>query len=479
MLDIRDLIRQLSRDEYESFYNALVEKKAEKSIHLLSLLRESSKSDKDISDLLNVNSTAYYTLRSRLNDKIQDFLMRKVKGSKVEVLEKVNNIDYILFNYNRTQAINIIKKLEDELIRYEKPTYLIKVYDALKRLHKSSPSYYNYSQQYNQHVAFLLDYDKLVELLGDFIAALGNYTHSKLPDDHEHMTLIFEQINGQDIRDSHRMYVIQAIAQISYQLFLHEDDQTVEIEPVEDILHQLYKILEAHPEDSLYTNLKLLFDYLSFEYYHSYKIRKKEDEYYILVEEEVVKFVNSYTYYTISTQFLISQVERALKKNSVHQIYNQWKEQVKNIEIPKEDTVNYINFFIFSATCCFYNNKYEEASEHLNNLRNNVIFKNIPHAEVEVKLFMALIYLLMQEHELCNSLLKSVGRKVLTHQHYEYENAKIFKKILLIISGSGYKGNEEKIKRLLLEYNAYNKGKYAILPYIRINEELLSKIGLN
>ena len=471
MLDIRDLTRQMTTEEYDTFYSSLANKKAEKSIKLLELLRDSDKDDRQIADILQVNSTAYYTLRSRLNDKIQEFLLQKVKGSKVEILEKVNNIDYILFNYNKTQAINIIKKLENELIKFEKPTYLINVYDALKRLHKSSPLYYNYSQQYNEHVAFLLDYDKIIELYGDFIETLGKYLLSKLPEDLEHINLILDQVDNQhNIRESHRMTIIQSLTHISYQLFLLDQEQSKDLDPVEDILQNVYKIIDAHPDDVLYNNMKLLFDFLSFLYYHIHKIKKKEEEFFIVIQEDETRFLNSFSFYTIPSLFLFSKVQKQVSKGETELLCTQMKEEVGALDINKDDLINFINLHIYQAVCCYYSGDYQEATNYLSDLRNKVIFKAFPHVETEIKLFLSLNYYLMDEHELCLSLLKSVGRKVLVHQHYDYENAKVFKKAIIVAINTTSREKAEKLNRLRLEYKISNDGIYRIMPYIDIDD---------
>lgn len=477
MLEIKDIIKQLSASEYSSFYESLSVKKADKSIKLLELIREDEASDSAIMTELNVNSTAYYTLRSRLNDKLQEFLLTKVKGAKLELFEKVNNIDHIVFNYNKTQAVTILKKLEMELLKFEQPTYLINVYNALKRLSKNSGSYYNYSQQYNQHIAFMLDFDKLVDYLGDFIEILGKYHLSRMPEFVDQLSFIIEQIDSQSqLRESHRMTVIQAIVHISYQLFLPDEDQQLDLEPVEDILHAVYNILHEHTEDIFYSNLLLLIDNLSFQYYHKYKIKKKEEEYFIVVNDEVNRFINCYSYYNIPTFFLLSRLRRAVRDGEEGTLAQHNEALNKNLEITKDDLVNFINSHLYFAYCSYYADKYDESVGYLNEIWNNVSFKAIPHAELEVKMFLALNYCLLDEYDLCSSLLKSVGRKVLTHQHYDYNNAKQFKKLLQLRLGSPPQELAQKIKRQIEVFKYSNTGKYAILPLLKIDESLAERL---
>lgn len=477
MLEIKDIIRQLSAKEFDSFYESLSDKKADKSIRLLEMIREDKSNDRVIMNELNVNSTAYYTLRSRLNDKLQEFLLTKVKGAKLELLEKVNNIDHIVFNYNKTQAVSILKKLEMELVKFEQPTYLINVYNALKRLSKNSTGYYNYSQQYNQHIAFLLDYDKLVDYLGDFTEILGKYYLSRMPEYLDQLNFIVEQIDSQNqVRESHRMTVVQAIVHIGYQLSLAEEDQTLDLEPVEDILHKVYAIFNEHTDDIFYSNLLLLIDYLSFEYYHKYNIKKKEEEYFIIVNEEATRFINSYGYYIIPTFFLISRLRRAIRDGKETELEKFNSELKIRMEIAKDDLANYVNSNMYLAYTSYYAKKYEDSVTHLNEIWNNVSFKTIPHAELEVKMFLALNYCILNEYELASSLLKSVGRKVLTHQHYDYQNAKQFKKLLQLCLGSPPQEKNMKIKKLTEAFKACNYGKYAILPLLKLDDSFVERL---
>ena len=73
MIKFKSIVLQLKEEEYNDLCRQFVETKADKYLRLLQLYRENKYTDEEIQDLLSVNTSAYYTLKSRLFDKIQDF----------------------------------------------------------------------------------------------------------------------------------------------------------------------------------------------------------------------------------------------------------------------------------------------------------------------------------------------------------------------------------------------------------------------
>lgn len=478
MLDIRELILQLTDEDFISFERTLDESKAEKSQRLLQLIRENKLSDKAIIDELEVNSTAYYTLRSRLNDKLQEFLLQKVKGPKLEILEKVNNLEHILFHYPQKQAINIIQKLESELKKFDHPIYLIRVYGALKKLTQNTSQYYTYSQLYNQHITFLIDFDKCEDLLAEMLHTISQHYMSREPEFIDRMHIITEQLVEQTTtyQDSNRFYIIRAIISVYYQLYLDEDEQRVDLEPTENILQHVQELIKEHSEDNFYTNLKLLFDYLSFEYYHKYGIRKKEQEYFWVVNDDLLRFLNSYNYYAIPSLFLMSKLERAITTDEKAALYQENQDLMEQYEPAEDDAINFINFHYYLAIGAYYVGDYEQSNEWLNRLRNALSFKSYPHVEIQVKFLLAINYLFQKEYELSASFLKSIGRKVTNLMHYDYPNAKILRKMLLSALKSPSSDRKSKLLGLLHEFQAANQGTFTILKNLEINEDFIDQI---
>jgi hypothetical protein len=80
MAKLKNIIRQLSSNDYQTIYNSLIESNAEKSAFLLQSMREKHQSDAKIMDELEVNTNAYYTLRSRLNQRIEEYLLQQMEN---------------------------------------------------------------------------------------------------------------------------------------------------------------------------------------------------------------------------------------------------------------------------------------------------------------------------------------------------------------------------------------------------------------
>jgi hypothetical protein len=168
MAKLKNIIKQLSTSDFQAIYNSLIESNAEKSAYLLKSMREKHLSDTKIMEELDVNTNAYYTLRSRLNQKIEEYLLQQMENPRTDILKKVANINEIIFTKKRAIAVATLKKLEKELLDYDLSNELTIVYKTLKKLHINTPDLFNYSQLYNKHVAYMLAIDKAEELLADY-----------------------------------------------------------------------------------------------------------------------------------------------------------------------------------------------------------------------------------------------------------------------------------------------------------------------
>ncbi|KXK22791.1 MAG: hypothetical protein UZ12_BCD005003009 [Bacteroidetes bacterium OLB12] len=177
MAKLKNIVKQLSDSDYKSIYDSLSESNAEKSAHLLKALRERQLSDSKIMVELEVNANAYYTLRSRLNQKIEEHLLRQMESPRTDILRKVANLNEVLFTKKRTITIATLKKLEKELLDYDLANELTVIYKSLKKLHIHSPDHFQYSQLYNRHVAYMLAVDKAEDLLAEYFKKIRQLFH--------------------------------------------------------------------------------------------------------------------------------------------------------------------------------------------------------------------------------------------------------------------------------------------------------------
>ncbi|HSY62607.1 MAG TPA: hypothetical protein VK796_12070, partial [Cytophaga sp.] len=161
MSKLKNIIKQLSTKDYTAIYDSLINSNAEKSAYLLKFMREKQLSDTRIMEELEVNNNAYYTLRSRLNQKIEEYLLQEMESPRTSLIKKVATVHDIIFTKKRAIAIASLKKLEKELLDYDLSNELTIIYKTLKKLLINSPEdHFSYSQLYNRHVAYMLALDK-------------------------------------------------------------------------------------------------------------------------------------------------------------------------------------------------------------------------------------------------------------------------------------------------------------------------------
>jgi hypothetical protein len=190
MAKLKNIIKQLSDNDFQAIFDSLMESNADKSAYLLRSMREKHLSDNKIMEELEVNTNAYYTLRSRLNQKIEEYLLQQLESPRTDILKKVANINEIIFTKKKDIAIATLKKLEKELIDYDLSNELTVVYKSLKKLHINTPEQFTYSQLYNKHVAYMLAIDKAEELLAEYFKKYGQYTLSGEDMDKLELTLL-------------------------------------------------------------------------------------------------------------------------------------------------------------------------------------------------------------------------------------------------------------------------------------------------
>ncbi len=473
MIKLKNIVLQLKEEDFETLSQQLKDNKADKFHSLLIHYRQNILKEEEISEVLNVNSNTYYTLKSRLYNKIQETLTSD-SGSKFDLLQNVTNIPNLLFNSNRDIALAILAKLEKDLIEYDMPYELTNVYNALKKLHIHSPKYYEYTQLYNKHIAYMLSLDKAEDLLANFNKTYGDYSLSKDKNQLEVLWLIKKQMaNLCDLYESHHLEVYKNIIDISFALFVPLNEAIADDHPVEDILSATEVILKSYPKDTTYQHLFIVFDFLSYEYYHKLRLHKKEGQYFEKVNNYLSSFM-LYNFCCFNSAFLLSKMERYIHMNIEGTLYEENKDLISKYQPDKTDIPNYVNYIKYLAMGAFYVQKYSESVSLLNGLLNDISLKNITHAEIEIKLLLALCYSMSNKYEIAQSALRSVSRKIReVNKDLDYENAVVFIKMLNLQMDSSPKMHEEKILNLKNRFELLNQGNCRMLSYLKLNDEFI------
>lgn len=479
MAKLKNIIKQLSVKDYEAIKTSLTESNAEKSAYLLQALREKQLSDTKIMGELGVNTNAYYTLRSRLNQKIEEHLLEIMESPRTDILKKVANINEILFTKKRVIAIATLKKLEKELLDYDLSNELTVVYKSLKKLHLSSPDYYNYSQLYNRHVAYMLAIDKAEDLLAEYFKKYGQLCLTGDETDKLGLSLLVKEMsNVCALYDSHRLYVYHSCMVIFHRLFVTYEDEEADndLEPTEDILHNVSKIFDTYQLDSIYYHMNLVFEFLKLEYYNHYKVYRKAEKFFEEVNDASSNLLTNYGLYTYPAQFLISKIKRHIRLGTEAEMYDENIGVFHDFEINEQDLPTYITYTIYRTVSCYYSNNYDEACKWVNGLLNNVSLKKYPLVLVEIKVLLALQYCLVNDFDLFNQLMNSIQRQLRLLGKGTCEHVTLFTKILKVSISSVKKNKAEKIKVLISKLENISTDYFSPISLINLDDDFVERL---
>jgi hypothetical protein len=478
MAKLKNIIKQLSEKDFKAIHDSLIESNADKSAYLLRSLRERQLSDNKIMTELEVNANAYYTLRSRLNLKIEEYLMQQLESPRTDVLRKVANINEILFTKKRTIAIATLKKLEKELIDYDLANELTIIYKSLKKLHVNSPDYFQYSQLYNRHVAYMLALDKAEDLLADYFKKYGSYLFSGDEMEKLGLSLLMKEMqNVANLYESHRLYVYRSCMHVFHRLFVEPDESLEpETEGIEDIFAKVQKIFDSYNLDSIYYHLNLVFEFLKLEYYNHYKVYRQAEKFYEEVNDAAANLLTNYATYTFPAQFLISKLKRSLRLGTEAELYAENESCFIDYEVDLQDVPRQVIYSVYLALTAYYAGKYEEAARLINNLLNEVSMKKHPFALMEVKCILALQYVLLRDYELFNQLSNSIQRQIRTFGKDSCENILLFLKILKIATSEAKREKAKKINAVIPKLKQQKVPYFAPTLLIKLDEKLIRNL---
>jgi hypothetical protein len=479
MPKLKDIIKQLSEKDFKEIYDSLVESNSEKSIYLMKAMREKELVDSKMIAELEVNANAYYTLRSRLHQKIEEHLLQQMESPRTDILRKVANINEVLFTKKKTISIATLKKLEKELLDYDLASELTVVYKSLKKLHINSPEHFQYSQLYNRHVAYMLAVDKAENLLTDYFKKYGSYHLSGGEMEKLGLTLLLKEIQSvAKLYESHRLYVYQSLMLIFHRLFVESDDSLQqEGEAIEDIFAHIRKIFEAYSLDPLYFHLNLVFEFLKLEYYNHYKVYRQAEKYFEEVNDAAPNLLVNYTYLTFPIQFFISKLQRSLRLGTERELCAENERVFADIEEDPMDAPAHVIYVVYRALGYYYSEKYEEAAKWINNLLNEVAFKKYPFAQVEIKALLALLYCLIGDIELFKGQFGSVTRQIRTFEkEEECANVVVFLKMLRIATSESKTEKPRKIAALIPKFNEARVTYFSPTALVKMDDVFVKKL---
>ena len=210
-------IKKLSEGEYQELLSAVAGRKNNKPYVVLEAARKHNYSESQMMDMLSVTPSTYYTLKSRLNERIAEYLSRNVNNPISVLKEKVATVPAMIFSNDRNVAIRSLKNLEKQLIEYDLSNELIVVYKALSRLSLYNGDFDYYEKEYNRHVAYSLAVVKAEDLFYEFLKRAGSYRLTRDERDFEAVQSILRELtNIAELYHGHRLFVLHHVVRLYY-----------------------------------------------------------------------------------------------------------------------------------------------------------------------------------------------------------------------------------------------------------------------
>jgi hypothetical protein len=401
--------------------------------------------------------------------------MGQLESPRTDVLRKVANINEVLFTKKKAISVATLKKLEKELLDYDLANELTVIYKSLKKLNINSPDYFQYSQLYNRHVAYMLAVDKAEDLLADYFKKYGDYMLNGGEVEKLGLSLLMKEMqNVGKLYESHRLYVYQSCMYIFHRLFVEIDDNMQQDgESMEDIFDKVQKVFESYHLDAIYYHLNLVFEFLKLEYYNHYKVYRQAEKYYEEVNDACANLMVNYSTFTFPSQFLISKLERHLRTGTEVELYAENESIFFDYEVDMMDIPKHIIYVVYRAISSYYIGKFDEAAKLINGLLNDVSLKKYPYAQLEIKTLLALQYTLMRDFELFNQLSNSIQRQIRLFGKESCENIQLFLKILKIATSEAKKEKAKKITAVIPRLSTLTTNYFAPTKLIKLDDKFI------
>ncbi len=471
-MDLYKIVSQLTEEEFDEIHSSFVANKAEKSASFLRIIRGNPISpDKDFLDSFEISPSAFYVLKSRLNQRIETYLLNRMGDPNLQLMQRVLNVNDLVFNNPREISVAALRRLEKELLAFDFPFGLMIVYKELQNLHAFDEDNYTYfKSRYNQQVAYAVAMDKGADLVVQFFQAFDNFYLGRKDRDHAEMIKLMEKIdNLNNLYESHRLYVFKCIIHLYAKLFINIPDTIrCEVEDTEVMFERSFEILGDYKDDSLYQNLNILFNFLRFTHYEHNQVRDKSKIYFEILDYKIEEMLTSYHLNANTSLFLFQKLRYHTRSNTVDQLIKDVEDYVGDIDLDPYRITFFVNYNRFLAHAYFAAGEYKKASRILFNLRNEVNLKKSyhTHMELEIKFFLALTYVMLQDFDLANQLILSLQRQLRKTTMARYEHAKKLLKVLNVALGGKPKTRVKNLRAYIDQWEESNLGPYALLEEI-------------
>ncbi|MDP5171219.1 MAG: hypothetical protein NWR72_13325 [Bacteroidia bacterium] len=471
-MNLYKIINQLTDEEYNELHSSLVATQALKTISFLECIKEDPISpDKLFLEREDVNAAAFYVLKSRLADRIEDFLLQRLGGDTLALTHRVLTVSDLVFDSTREIAEAALGKLEKELIKNDFPYGLMLVYKELQNVHNFGEEHAYYKRRYQQQVAYAVAMDKAEDLVREFFKVFDEYELKRRDRDLTTLTRIMEKLsNLSDLYDSHRLYFCKGIVHLFALLFIEIPDTIrCDLEPAEDIMEKLVKIQDDFKDDPTYRRLDLIVNFLRYSLDENKGRQDNSHLRYGILDDAIEKLLTGFHFNINASLFLFAKLRHHIRNKSISQLRKQVDGYVGKIPVDTYRVTYFLNYNLFKAYALFLDGDYHAASRVLFDLQNEVNLRNDRRAMLNVKLLQIICYVKMEDFDLANAAILAMQRKLRQTTFEKWENAKTFLRIMNVALGGRPKTMEKNLRSSIDKWNEENKGAVALLEYLDLD----------
>lgn len=463
MIKLKQVIVQLSNDDFEGVAESFKKTKADNYHLLFQSYRTGKLSDAEITEKLGISSNSFYVLKSRLYDKIQEHLSVDVFETQESLIKQLLQVPDVCFNMPRETAIAFLHKLEKELLKFDLHNDLLVVYSALKKMHLHSDKYFYYSQLFNKHTALGLSLEKAEEILGNFNRIFSQYSFSRSQAHLDTLYFLKNEINNLfTLNPSRQIEIIKYFVELQLAIFCEENKGTQF--PTTELLQKARKVFSELPQNSPQKKWEFVLDYLSFEYYLSTEEYKSAVNFYEKVNDHLSTLL-LYNNISVTSKFLSSKIKFCIEMGREGDLMTDPKKT--EIFSDSDDGYAKVQMAIYNAMLYFTQKNFKEAINCLNNILNNFSFKDFFHESINVKLTLAYFYFVQKDYDLVEITLKSISRKIKADQLEKYYHVLHLIKIFeLEMNNAGNAKASLKSKDLFILFTANNKKANEVLSHL-------------
>ena len=477
---LRQIINQLAESDYTKLSTELKKSGATKSAFLLDAMRRERLVDRKIMRKLGMGSNTYYTLCSRLSQKIEHHLLAQIETPRSLLVRKVANLHELVFNNSQVIAVATLKKLEKELISYDLSVELLSVYRQLKRLFIHTKEYATYEEAYRRQLTYISAMDRSETLLFNYFRTYGMYylegkseQRAELEASKNELKALFEQYA------SHRLYVHYTAAMIFHRLYVTNSPKEEDREqyPTEDIFKQVHEYFKQYSEDPIYPHYVLLFDFLELAYYNRYGIHSKVSHLCESCSDDVPQLLCSYGSYTFPTHVLWILLSNSLRNGEGADLRAQNEVLFAHYEPDIQDIPNYVSYVAYRSLCCYYAGEYQEAATWIQQAFNQSSFRSQIYVQIELKALLALQYALLDRYELFMQAVNSLQRSLRISKKEDVMYLVTFTKILKVSMQDHRRNKAQYITDLAAQMPTPAPGRFSLTSCIELDKACIERLS--